>query len=213
MRPPLSLLILWGAGALAGAFSRTNSRAAAERGVEAFAKRDYARATDAFAQSNTLRPTPAGAFNLGTAQIAGGKREEGSATLAHAMADLSLRADALYNRGNSALTSNAYDYAIRDYIATLKLRPNDAKAKRNLEIALQRKQAMQQSRGGQQKNAQGEKGGNQQQTPRPSQGPKHEEASKQEASAEALLRAVQQQEQEELQRMKKARAEKVRVGW
>ena len=191
----------------------TNSRAAAERGVEAFAKGDYPRAADAFAQSNALRPTPAGAFNLGTAQIASGKREEGSATLARAMADRSLRADALYNRGNSALSSNAYDYAIRDYIATLKLRPNDAKAKRNLEIALQRKQAMQQSRGGKQKNPQGEQGGKQQQTPRPSQGPKREEASKQEASAEALLRAVQQQEQEELQRMKKARAEKVRVGW
>ena len=106
---------------------------------------------NAFAQANAFKPTPANAFNLGTAQLANGKREEGSATLAHAMNDRALRADALYNRGNSALAANAYDYAIRDYIETLKLRPIDAKAKRNLEIALQKKQAMQQARGGNQK--------------------------------------------------------------
>ena len=208
------LLMLWGAGALAGGapLRSTNSKAAAERGVKAFEKRDYAHAAEAFAQSNALRPTAAGAFNLGTAQVANGKREEGSATLAQAMADQTLRADALYNRGNSALASNAYDYAIRDFIETLKLRPDDAKAKRNLEIALQRKQAMQQSRSGNQKNPQGSQSGKQQQQT-PSQGQKREELAPQESNAEALLRAVQQQEQEELTRMKKARGRQVRVGW
>jgi len=191
----------------------TNSRAAAQRGLSAYSKHDYAGAADSFAQSNALRPTPAGAFNLGTAQIANGKREEGSATLEHAMADPKVRADALYNRGNSALAAKAYDYAIRDYIETLKLRPSDAQAKRNLEIALLRKQQAQQSSAGNQKNQQSSQGGKQQPTPQPSQGPKREETQKPDSNAEALLRAVQQQEQEELSRMKRVRAGRTRVGW
>lgn len=187
----------------------TNSRAAMSRGVTAYEKKDYAGAANAFAQANALRPTPAGAFNLGTAQIASGKQEEGSATLARAMADRSLRADALYNRGNSALAANAYDYAIRDYIETLKLRPSDPRAKRNLEIALQRKQAMQQTR--EQKNPRGGQNGPKPQTP--SKETKRQEKPQADANAAALLRAVQQQEQEELERMKKARGGRQRVGW
>ena len=189
----------------------TNSRAATARGVTAYEKKNYAAATNAFAQANAFKPTPANAFNLGTAQVANGKREEGSATLAHAMNDRALRADALYNRGNSALAANAYDYAIRDYIETLKLRPIDAKAKRNLEIALQKKQAMQQARGGNQKNPQNRQGGQKPQSP--TAGNRREEKAQADANAEALLRAVQQQEQEELQRMKKARSAQQRVGW
>jgi Ca-activated chloride channel homolog len=191
----------------------TNSRAAAQRGVDAYSKHDYAHAAASFAQSNALRPTPVGAFNLGTAQVANGNREEGSATLAQAMSDPAVRADALYNRGNSALAAKAYDYAIRDYVDALKLRPSDAQAKRNLEIALQRKQAMQQSSGGSQKNPKGSQSGKQQPSPQPAQGPKKEATAKPDSNAEALLRAVQQQEQEELSRMKKAKAGRQRVGW
>ena len=191
----------------------TNSRAAAQRGVDAYSKRDYAHAAASFAQSSALRPTPTGAFNLGTAQVANGNREEGSATLAQAMSDPAVRADALYNRGNSALAAKAYDYAIRDYVAALKLRPADAQAKRNLEIALQRKQAMQQSSGGSQKNPKGSQPDKQPPSPQPSQGPKKESTAKPDSNAEALLRAVQQQEQEELSRMKKAKAGRGRVGW
>jgi len=192
----------------------TNSRAATARGVAAYNKHDYAASANAFAQAKALRPSPAAAFNLGTAEIASGKREEGSATLAQAMNDKTLRADALYNRGNSALASKAYDYAIRDYVETLKLRPNDANAKRNLEIALQKKQqAMQQSRGGNQQNQQSSQQGQKQNQPQPSAGNKQQQSPRPDSNAEALLRAVQQQEQEELSRMKKARAERVRVGW
>jgi len=189
----------------------TNSRAATARGVAAYQKKDYGTAASQFANANQLQPAASSAFNLGTAQIASGKREEGSATLAKAMNDRALRADALYNRGNSALASNAYDYAIRDYIDTLKLRPGYANAKRNLEIALLKKQQMQQSKSGGQKNPQGGNGGPKPQ--QPTAGKQPEQKPQPDSSAEALLRAVQQQEQEELQRMKKARASNQRVGW
>jgi tetratricopeptide (TPR) repeat protein len=192
----------------------TNSHAATERGIKEYSQRRYGDATSSFAKANAYRQTPTTLFNLGTAQIAAGKREEGSAALTAAMRERSLRAAALYNRGNSALAASSFDYAIRDYIEALKLRPSDLATKRNLEIALNRKAQAQQSRAGQQQNPQGSKPQqeqkNQQQTPSAAQQPRQP---RQDANTEALLRAVQQQEQEELERMKRARAAHGRVGW
>src|SRR6266702_1912229 len=123
----------------------TNSHAAAARGADAYKHQKYDAAANAYGKANAIAPNPQNAFNLGTAQIAAGHREEGASTLAKAMNDRSLRADALYNRGNSALEAKAYDYAVRDYAGVLRLRPGDARAKRNLEIALARKTMQQQS--------------------------------------------------------------------
>jgi len=193
----------------------TNPHAANAKGVKAFDKKEYGDAAKSFRDANAMRPSPAAAYNLGTAQIAAGSREEGSASLARAMSDPTLRADALYNRGNSALAANSYDYAIRDYTAALKLRPNDAQAKRNLEIALAKK-AMQSQGGGGGQNS----GGGQQPKPQPNQSGKDQQQKKAEpergngdANADALLRAVQQQEKEELSRMRRQRPEERKIGW
>lgn len=192
----------------------SNSHAIAARGAQQFAKNDYAAATQSFEKANAIAPTPANAFNLGTSQIAAGKREEGSATLQKAMNEPHLRADALYNRGNSALAAKAYDYAVRDYVETLKLRPSDMAAKRNLEIALRRKAAAEQSAKGKQQ-AQG--GGSQDKKKQePSKGGQEPQQGQQpngRPDAESLLRSVQQQEQEELARMRRPRATNLRVGW
>jgi Ca-activated chloride channel family protein len=208
------------AAAAADRFLReTNSRAANARGVKAYAAKQYGPAAQSFAKANSYAQSPTTLYNLGTAQIAAGKREEGSAALTSSMTvakqDKSLRADALYNRGNSALAANSYDSAIRDYVDALKLRPSDLPAKRNLEIAINRKMQAQQSQSGQQKNPNGSSPQRQQknQQKTPSAGPQQQRTPQQDANAEALLRAVQQQEQEELQRMKRARAQKGRVGW
>jgi tetratricopeptide (TPR) repeat protein len=188
----------------------TNSHAATAHGVKAFAQKKYPDAIKSFAKASGVAPTPARAFNLGTAEIAAGNREGGASTLGAALRDPSFRADALFNRGNAALASNAYDYAIRDYTDTLKLRPSDAAAKRNLEIALH-KRAMQQ-----QKNS-GKGGGGAMQPPPQQKASKPEqpleEQQKDDANTEALLRSVQQQEQEELQRMNRPVRRKVHVGW
>src|SRR5258706_10182882 len=144
----LAILLIAGLPLVSKLTRETNSHAATARGVKQFAEKKYAEAQKSFATSSAIASTPARAFNLGTAQIAAGNRELGSATIAKALADPSLRADALFNRGNSALAANAFDYAIRDYSQTLRLRPSDAAAKRNLEIALRRKEAMQKQQGG-----------------------------------------------------------------
>src|SRR5207249_6518714 len=105
------LLFAWSVAQL---WRDTNSHAATANGVKAFAQKKYADAVKSFSAANAIAPSSRRAFNLGTAQIAAGNREQGSSTLGKALAEPKLRADALFNRGNSALASNAYDYAIRD---------------------------------------------------------------------------------------------------
>jgi Ca-activated chloride channel family protein len=194
---------------LAGRFTReTNSHAATARGVEQFKQKKYAEAQKSFATATSIASTPARAFNLGTSQIAAGNREAGSSTIAKALADPSLRADALFNRGNSALSASAFDYAIRDYTDALRIRPNDADTKRNLEIALRRKQAMQKQQGG-------GSGSQQDRGPKPQPSPQAggQQQPKNDPNVDGLLRSVQQQEQEELSRMHKPSRERLHVGW
>jgi Ca-activated chloride channel homolog len=199
-------------GVAAPFLRETNSHAAAKRGVEAYSSSVYTKAVAAFDDAQQLAPSARGAFNLGTAQIAAGDRERGSATLMEAIKDPALRADALFNRGNSALAAKAFEHAVRDYTEVLKLRPRDAAAKRNLEIALARQQQQQQQQsgaGGQENTKQNDQKQNQQQAPS-DQGKQEPKAGQ--VDMEALLRSVQQQEQEELRRMK-ARTGEAKVGW
>jgi Ca-activated chloride channel family protein len=189
----------------------TNSAAAAQRGTAQYSAKQYDAAARSFASADKLAPGSRTAFDLGTSQIAAGQNSEGSATLTRAMRDPALRADSFYNRGNSALASKAYEYAIRDYVETLKLRPADAQAKRNLEIALERLRQTKQSSGGRQ-GQQPKSPSEEQKQKSPSAG-QQEQPQNQQSEAEALLRSVQQQEQEEMQRMKRARVDNARVGW
>ena len=192
----------------------TNSTAAGRRGQTAWESQQYEQAAAEFGVTAAIDASPQNLFNLGTAQVATGRREDGSSTLTGAMADPALRARALFNRGNSALAANAFEHAVRDYTDALKIAPADRDAKRNLEIALQRQQQEEQRRRRQQEGGQNQQ---QAQSPQPEQNapqsPAEGEEEQGEANAEAILRSVQQQEQEELERMKRARGDSRRVGW
>lgn len=190
----------------------TSSGAATARGIAQYAKAKYADATHAFGDANAIRHSPQTAFNLGTSQVAAGQREDGSAMLTQAMRDPALRADAFYNRGSSALSANSYDAAIRDFTETLRLRPDDLQAKRNLEIALRHK-AMQQSPGGKNNRSGSQPKPQPSKQPAPAPGDQRANKPQGEMDAEALLRAVQQQEREELMRMRRGKAEPERIGW
>lgn len=205
----LALLLSWN---LAQWWRDTNSHAASLRGLKRYAAKQFDDAAAQFARANGIAPAPLREFNLGTAEIAAGRREQGAATLEQAMRDPRLRPDALFNRGNGALEAKAWDYAIRDYIATLRLRPGDAAAKRNLEIALHRKaeQQQQQKSGGSGQQGAGSKP---QPQPKPGEPRNPSETPKSDPNAEALLRSVQQQEQEELARMHKPQPDRLHVGW
>jgi tetratricopeptide (TPR) repeat protein len=187
----------------------SNSHAAASRGANAYQQKEYEAAARAYASAQQLAPSPRGAFNLGTAEVAAGQREQGAVRLGEAMHDPALRANALFNRGNGALAAKALDHAVRDYTEALRVNPNHAGAKRNLEIALNRKQSQQQGAGGKQ-----DQQGQQQQQPKQQQPSPNGQQRPQpgQPDLDALLRSVQQQEQEELRRMK-GRAAEGRVGW
>lgn len=190
----------------------TNSHAAASRGASAYEAKQYKEAVRSFAKAQELAPSTRGAFNLGTAEIAAGEREQGSARLAEAIKDPELRADALFNRGNSALAAKALDHAVRDYIDALKANPNHAAAKRNLEIALIRRKEQQQQQQSGASGKQDQKGQSQQPPKQQPSANGQQKPQPGQVDLEALLRSVQQQEQEELRRMK-GRAPEGRVGW
>lgn len=204
----VTALMMLAALALPAWWRETNSHASSARGARAYGKKQYDDASKAFARAQQLAPSARNAFNLGTAEIAAGHREQGSARLSDAIKDPALRADALFNRGNSALEAKALDHAVRDYTDALRANPNHAAAKRNLEIALaqQRQKQQRPSPNGKQ----GQQGPNQQKPQPQPQGQKPGPG--QQPDLEALLRSVQQQEQEELRRMKGRPAEG-RVGW
>jgi tetratricopeptide (TPR) repeat protein len=187
----------------------TNSRASSERGRSAYEKKDYAKAVESYDRAQKIAPSTTGAFNLGTAQIAAGQREEGSATIAKALEDPKLTADAYFNRGNSALASKSLDHAVSDYIQALKANPKHEAAKRNLEIALARRESERRAAAQQQQKQQQQQ---QQQQQKPQPQPGQQKPKPGQMDLEALLRSVQQQEQEELRRMK-ARAGEGRIGW
>jgi tetratricopeptide (TPR) repeat protein len=195
------------------ALRETNSHSATERGVKQYQQKQYAAAAKSFGAARAAAPAPSRAFNLGTAQIASGDREKGAATLSSSMVDRSLRPAALFNRGNGALASNAYDSAIRDYTESLRLDPAYMPAKRNLEIALARKQSAQQSQSGANRNLQGGQPQQHQGPQAPGPGKNRDDQMRSDTDADALLRSVQQQEQEELRRMRAQKREGKRVGW
>ena len=204
-------MVILAALSIAPFLRETNSHAAAARGEKAYAGAKYQDAVAAYAQAQSLAPSPRGAFNLGTAQVAAGDREAGSATLAEAMNDPSLRAEAFFNRGNSALAAKAFEHAVRDFSEVLKLRPDNAAAKRNLEIALARQEQAQRSGASGNENQNQNDDDEQQKQPSPSnQG--QQQPRQGDLDLESLLRSVQQQEQEELRRMK-ARPADAKVGW
>lgn len=210
----LWLLSCWVAGLLGVApfLRETNSHAAATRGEKAYAGAKYAEAASAYSEAQTLKPSARGAFNLGTSQIAAGDRERGSTTLSEVLKDPALRADALFNRGNSALAAKAFEHAVRDYTEVLKLRPDDAAAKRNLEIALIRQQSQQRSGASGNENQSPDKQNERQQQQQSAGNQGQQQPKPGDIDLEALLRSVQQQEQEELRRMK-ARSGEAKVGW
>jgi len=197
----------------------TNSRAAVAQGLAEFRKGEFAKAASSFRQAVSLRNDPISAFDLGTAQVASGDSSSGSASLTEAMKDPQLKAPALYNRGNAALTEKAFDKAIRDYSDALRIQPQDKAAKRNLEIAL-RQQEQQKQKEQQEEQKKKEQGSSQPDPKKPDQpkAPEEEKQSgdqtgQQQADPEALLRSVQDQEKEELSRMRRVKAGARGVGW
>lgn len=228
----LILAVSFSLGPWAGKFQRdTSSRAATERGLAAYQKNDPKAAVPEFRTAQEINPAAMSSFNTATALIAAGKKDEGVLEMAPAIEDPKTSADAYYNRGNAWLGAKQFKEAASDYIEALKIRPSDQQAKRNLELALREllkehqsgksgggaKQEAESSGGGKnEKPGPGEKEQKPEQTPagEPPGDPGGKSKSDQKGKfANLVLKAVQQQEGEELRRMKKGRGQNEKVGW
>jgi Ca-activated chloride channel homolog len=218
-----SLLLLAAAIALMPAarviLPPTNPARETEQGRRAFAAGQYGQALRHFEEADALRSNARNSFNRGTAEIAAGDRAAGEQRLQESMSEPQLRAAALYNRARAAIEEKEFDRAVDDLQEALRITPSDLEAKRNLEIALRRNEERQQQRrrssgddGAQQPDDQpGEPGDDEEQPSDPDQGEDEPESGR--PDLDSLLRAVQQQENEELNRMRRGREERRRVGW
>lgn len=220
----LSLLIL--AAAPMPLLRQSNSEKLTREGIAAFEEKQNSAAARLFASAAEIAASSRAWFNLGTALVENGEPEPGEAALAKASEEGgAVAADAYFNRGNLALGAEQLEEAIELYSESLRLEPSMADAKRNLEIALRKKEEQEQQQ--EQQNQQQEGEGEEQPQPQPESGeepsegedssppndPGGEESSEQ-MTPEEILRSIAQQEREELSRMRRGKTEGKRpVGW
>ncbi|HUO85024.1 MAG TPA: hypothetical protein VM534_07920 [Thermoanaerobaculia bacterium] len=180
---------------------RTNSEVATREALAALDE-DPQAALEAFETASRIRPEPATSFNLGTARLESGDLAGGARELERVLGDPRLGPVAHYNRGAAALEANELDFAIRELTEALRREPTHSAAKRNLEIALRRRSGQppepQPAENGEGDRDEGEGGS---------------EPGDPENEMEGILRSVEQQEQEELSRMRQTRGEAQIVDW
>jgi len=117
------------------------------RGIKQYAAGEFDAAGESFERaiehdplSHTLQ------FNRGAALYRQGRYDEaaGDFALAGKTGDQELARDAMYNLGNTHFKASDLKSAIEAYKEALRLDPNDAEAKHNLELALQKQQEQEQ---------------------------------------------------------------------
>jgi tetratricopeptide (TPR) repeat protein len=118
-----------------------NPRERTAAGLAASRSGDTAAAARAFDEALELSPTdPELTFNAGTGQLLAGAPGPALSLLErtadNAAAPTSLRADALYNLGNARVAAGDLPAAVKAYEAALRLAPDHAAAKHNLELAV-----------------------------------------------------------------------------
>lgn len=194
---------------------KSNSEASSQRGREAFVEGRFEDAAREFGVAAEIRPSPEASFNVGTSRIAAGDIAGGLESLTRAFEDEHLATDVRYNAGWAALKVEDWDNAIRAYREVLRNRPADANAKRNLEIALRKKDEQQQRQpqqqpGGQNPDPQPPQPDEDQQGEQPP--PQADQPPSGASDVESILRSVEQQEKEELDRMRRSRRGR-KVDW
>lgn len=118
-----------------------------EKGNENAKKGDATTAVDEYEEAARERPSsPIPDFNKGVALARAGQSDAAREAMlaASASEDHAVAADALYNVGNVFLGEQHAKEAVESYLRSLDLDPNDADARRNLEIALRKLEQQQQ---------------------------------------------------------------------
>ena len=178
-------------------------------GLSHYQAGEYDQAIQSYVEAELRAPEdPRLAFSRGAINYKMGKYDEALAEFEKALAtdDPKLRADVQYNMGNVKFKQEDYPAAIQKYIAALKLNPDHADAKFNLELARKRlkeqldknkqqqQQQQQEKQEKQEKQDQQQDGQDQQQ---PSSEPKKEQdQEKQQQQKQAQEKKDQEQQQQ-----------------
>jgi Ca-activated chloride channel homolog len=122
--------------------------------------------------------------------------------------DASVKADAYYNMGNALLKQDRFKEALDAYKHTLGLRPDDRRAKWNLELALRRLKEEQQKQQQQQQQKPDDKQQQAKNDQQQQQKPDDKQQQEQQKQQEAEQQKQQQQQQEEQQRKQQEEQQK-----
>lgn len=131
---PLLLGLFWNGGAFA-----QSTHQSLRKGDAAYDKKEYQQAENNYRKALNQNPKdPAALYNTGNTAYRQGHYEDAVGLYTEAAKqsdDLNLKADALYNLGNTHLQQRQYQKAVEAYEQSLRIRPGDANAKRNLQFA------------------------------------------------------------------------------
>jgi tetratricopeptide (TPR) repeat protein len=157
-------------------------------------------ALERYGEAARLDPgSPIPDFNRGIVLSGQGKAQEaGDAFLGAAAAeDPQVAADALYNLGNVLLEAQQYEPAVEAYLSSLDLDPDDADARRNLEIAWKRLEQQQQEQ--QQEQDQDQQSQDQQEQDQQEQDQQQQDQQQQDQQQQDQRQQDQQQQQQDPQ--------------
>ena len=132
-----------------GLLAQQKDNAEIARGNEAYKKKDYTRAQEAYLKA--LQQSPKNAFatyNMGNALFRDNKAEEAAKefeTTAENTDNRKLKGDANYNKGVSMTRQKKTAESIVAYKDALRLNPDDSLARENLQRALQEMKSQQQN--------------------------------------------------------------------
>ena len=186
------------------------------KGLKAYEAGDAAQALAAFEKARAARPGSAVTrFNEAVAQVKAGKAPEAIDTftaLSREKNDLGFESH--YNLGNALVGAQQLPGAVAAYRDALRLRPDDARARRNLELAL--RQLEQQKKQEEQQQKQPAPGNGPQERPKTEKERENERFQKEtgmsKERAMQLLKALEQNEKAEQKKKLEAERAKRRKG-
>jgi len=199
-------------------------------GLKAYEAGDAAKALAAFEKARAARPdSPVTRFNEAVAQAKAGKGPEAIETftaLSREKNDLGFESH--YNLGNALLGAQQLPGAVAAYRDALRLRPDDVRARRNLEIALRQLQQQKKDQEKDKKDQKDDQKDKEQQKKQPSQSDEKKEPQKTQKEREnerfqketgmskdramQLLKALEQNEKSEQKKKLEAERAKRRKG-
>ena len=199
------------------------------KGIKAYETGDAQRALSAFEKARAARPaSPVTRFNEAVAQAKAGHAPEAiEALTALTREKTALGFESNYNLGNALLGTKELSGAVSAYRDALRLKPDDPRARRNLEIALRQREQQRKQQDQQQKDSKEDKNHKEKQK-QPSPSPQQNERPKSEKEKEnerfqketgmpkdramQLLKALEQNEKAEQKKKLNAERAKRRKG-